>query len=94
MKFNIFGNPQKRLNKKLIEAAAKGNVKEVGRLIDAGAEINQKDTDGPLFMAAIRMAESSSSSRRAASSAIRLATSTRGICSSIPTATSARSNFS
>lgn len=54
MKFNIFGNPQKKLDKKLVEAATKGNVKEVGRLLDAGAEINiaASDVDGPLFMAA------------------------------------------
>lgn len=52
MKFSIFGNPQKRLNKKLVEAAKNGDVRETTRLIDASAEINQPGEDGPLFMAA------------------------------------------
>lgn len=52
MKFSLFGDPQKKLDKKLTEAATKGNVREVTRLIDAGAKIDQPDIDGPLFMAA------------------------------------------
>lgn len=48
---NIF-NAQKRRNAALVKAATKGDVKKVLSLLDAGAEINQPGTDGPLFMAA------------------------------------------
>ncbi len=49
-----FGNPQRRLDKKLIKAAAKGNAPEVIRLLDAGANVNAQFTyqAPPLFAAA------------------------------------------
>ena len=49
---NFFFNRQKRLNAKLTKASGKGDVKQVVKLLDAGAEINQHGVDGPLFAAA------------------------------------------
>ena len=49
-----FGNPQKRLDKKLVAAAGKGDVREVNRLLDAGANVNacSKYWGPPIFDAA------------------------------------------
>jgi hypothetical protein len=49
-----FGNPQRRLDKKLVKAAERGNVPEVIRLLDAGANVNGQHSfyNPPLFAAA------------------------------------------
>lgn len=49
-----FGNPQRRLDKKLVAAAGKGDVLEVNRLLDAGANVNACSSfwGPPIFAAA------------------------------------------
>lgn len=48
---NIF-NAQKRRNAALVKACTKGDLGKVLSLLEKGAEVNQPNTDGPLFMAA------------------------------------------
>jgi ankyrin repeat protein len=50
----MFGSPQKKLDKKLVKAAEKGDVLEVIRLLDAGANVNAQSSfrNPPLFAAA------------------------------------------
>lgn len=53
MKFR-FGNPQRKLEKKLVAAARTGDVKQVASLLDQGANVNTEVSPGgpPLFAAA------------------------------------------
>lgn len=47
-----FSNPQKRLDKKLVKAAAKGDARDVLRLLDQGANPNARLFSGPALFAA------------------------------------------
>ncbi len=49
---SFFFNSRKSINAKLVKAAGKGDVAQVKKLAEAGADINQPGADGPLFAAA------------------------------------------